>query len=67
MNTQHLISQNDKTLVIDLTEKMNSLEIDNVNYVVDEVEKIVDELNVSYLLTTSNEFLRTQDGNFLIL
>lgn len=66
MNKQHVISLINKTFVVSLTEKVNTITLSNKNYVPVLVEKII-ESDLSFLLTTESDFLRTQDGNFLIL
>ena len=46
--------------------KLDSI-INNVFYVDQDIEKVKDEPSYSFLTTSENNFLRTQDGNFFTI
>lgn len=50
-----------------LVEKQNNVSTSAKNYTPSLSEKIIAPTIYDYLLTTSNDYLRTQDGNFIIL
>ena len=54
--------------VPELHEKQNNVIENSVNYEFVSTEKIIEPIQFSYLITNKNEdFLRTQDGNFIII
>lgn len=50
-----------------LNEDFNVVTQSFVNYTPTQNEKIIAQVQYSYLLTSNSDFLRTQDGNFIIL
>ncbi len=50
-----------------LVEKQNSVSVSDMNYTPNLSERIISPQIYQYLITNSNDFLRTQDGNFIIL
>lgn len=50
-----------------LSETINNITQSFVNYTPAQIEKIIQPTQYSYLLVNNNDFLRTQDGNFIIL
>jgi len=58
---------NQKQYVPTLTEKPFQPTLSTKQYIPTLTEKIIEPTQISYLLTSEGYFLRTQDGNFIIL
>ena len=56
-----------KQYIPTLVEKPFAVTLDSKSYIPTLTEKIIEPTQVSYLLTSEGYFLRTQDGNFIIL
>lgn len=56
-----------KQYIPTLNEDFNVVTQSFVNYTPTQNEKIIAQVQYSYLLTSNRDFLRTQDGNFIIL
>lgn len=68
LGIQGLIFTNTIQYVPELNEKQNNVVDSSINYSFVSTEKIIQPIQFSYLITNKNEdFLRTQDGNFIII
>ena len=68
LGIEGVIFTNTVQYVPELNEKQNNIVESSVNYSFVATEKIIEPIQFSYLITNKNEdFLRTQDGNFIII
>jgi hypothetical protein len=68
LGVEGIIYTNTVQYVPELNEKQNNIVESSVNYSFVATEKIIEPIQFSYLITNKNEdFLRTQDGNFIII
>jgi hypothetical protein len=68
LGIEGVIFTNTVQYVPELNEKQNNIVESSVNYAFVATEKIIEPIQFSYLITNKNEdFLRTQDGNFIII
>jgi hypothetical protein len=68
LGIEGLIFTNTIQYVPELNEKQNNVIDSSINYSFVSTEKIIEPVQFSYLITNKNEdFLRTQDGNFIII
>jgi hypothetical protein len=68
LGIEGVIFTNTVQYVPELNEKQNNIVESSINYSFVATEKIIEPIQFSYLITNKNEdFLRTQDGNFIII
>ena len=68
LGIEGVIFTNTVQYVPELNEKQNNIVESSVNYSFVATEKIIEPIQFSYLITNKNQdFLRTQDGNFIII
>lgn len=68
LGIEGVIFTNTIQYVPELNEKQNNIVESSVNYSFVTTEKIIEPIQFSYLITNKNQdFLRTQDGNFIII
>lgn len=67
LGIEGVIFTNTIQYVPELNEKQNNIVQSSVNYSFVTTEKIIEPIQLSYLITNTNDFLRTQDGNFIII
>jgi hypothetical protein len=68
LGIEGLIFTNTIQYVPQLNEKQNNVIDSSINYSFVSTEKIIEPVQFSYLITNKNkDFLRTQDGNFIII
>jgi hypothetical protein len=68
LGIEGVIFTNTIQYVPELNEKQNNIIDTSINYSFVSNEKIIQPIQFSYLITNKNEdFLRTQDGNFIII